>query len=251
MQDRYAGDIGDYLKLAILRSIMPEHRLGVAWWMYPDEGHNGDGRHTDYLNHAEQWRHFDPELFDNLGRIVKLENRRVSALQEADLLPGAVYCTEQIPTAGLRIERRAARDEWFQRVKSDLDDCDLLFLDPDNGLETKGFDSGAPKAGKSVGLKELQALQRPGRTIVVYHHQTRMRGGHGYERAHWGKRLREAGFLIVDALRASPFSARAFFLLDASPRIRKNAEQLAGRCSPALSWYPGLGLAEDGAPLSV
>lgn len=29
MQDRYAGDIGDYVKLALLRSLSDGHRLGV------------------------------------------------------------------------------------------------------------------------------------------------------------------------------------------------------------------------------
>jgi hypothetical protein len=45
MQDRYAGDIGDFVKLAILRALAPGWHLGVAWWLYPDESHNGDGRH--------------------------------------------------------------------------------------------------------------------------------------------------------------------------------------------------------------
>jgi hypothetical protein len=35
MQNRYVGDIGDYLKLGILRALSRGHRLGVAWWLYP------------------------------------------------------------------------------------------------------------------------------------------------------------------------------------------------------------------------
>jgi hypothetical protein len=27
---------------------MPGERLGVAWWLYPDEVHNADGRHIGY-----------------------------------------------------------------------------------------------------------------------------------------------------------------------------------------------------------
>ena len=49
VQNRYAGDIGDYLKLAILRALSRGYRLGIAWWLYPDESHNGDGRHIGYL----------------------------------------------------------------------------------------------------------------------------------------------------------------------------------------------------------
>ena len=31
MQNRYTGDIGDYVKLSILRALSPGYRLGVAW----------------------------------------------------------------------------------------------------------------------------------------------------------------------------------------------------------------------------
>ena len=50
MQNRYVGDIGDYLKLGILRALSPKYRLGVAWWIYPDETHNADGQHIGYLD---------------------------------------------------------------------------------------------------------------------------------------------------------------------------------------------------------
>jgi hypothetical protein len=50
VQNRYVGDIGDYLKLGILRALSPGYHLGVAWWLFPDEGHNGDGRHISYLS---------------------------------------------------------------------------------------------------------------------------------------------------------------------------------------------------------
>ncbi len=50
IQDRYSGDIGDYGKLGLLRSLSRTGlRIGVNWYLTPDEDHNGDGRHTDYL----------------------------------------------------------------------------------------------------------------------------------------------------------------------------------------------------------
>ena len=33
MQDRYVGDIRDFVKLSVLRALMPGERLGVAWWL--------------------------------------------------------------------------------------------------------------------------------------------------------------------------------------------------------------------------
>jgi len=242
MQDRYVGDIGDYMKLAILRAIMPGRRLGVAWWLFPDEGHNSDGRHIAYLGRPDRWRNFDPDLFDRLRKVVTAGERRVEALQHQDVLPGAVYCDDCIPTAGTTVQRMLAREQWFRRVQSGVSGCDLVFIDPDNGLETKRFKPGASKAGKSVSLAELQALRIPDRALIVYHHQTRMKGGHHHELAYWGERLRGAGFLTIDALRASAYSARAFFLLDAPPGVRHRAEQVAARWGEQLlTWYPRLG----------
>ena len=76
MQNRYVGDIGDYLKLGILRALSPGFHLGIAWWLFPDESHNRDGRHISYLSHPDQWRHFDPDLFDTLREIVFTRRKR-------------------------------------------------------------------------------------------------------------------------------------------------------------------------------
>ena len=92
MQDRYVGDIGYYLKLGILRALSSGHRLGVAWWLFPDEARNGDGRNIGYLNRSEQWRHFDPNLFtcsSVSSRLVKGTCghwRRLTASQEQSSL---------------------------------------------------------------------------------------------------------------------------------------------------------------------
>jgi hypothetical protein len=54
VQDRYAGDLGDYLMFGLLRWMAPDSsafpRLGVAWYRTVDEVHNADGNHVAYLN---------------------------------------------------------------------------------------------------------------------------------------------------------------------------------------------------------
>jgi hypothetical protein len=42
----------------------------------------------------------------------------------------------------------------------------------------------------------------------------------------------------VDALRASPYSPRAFFLLNADDETRDRAAVLANRWDGLISWYP-------------
>ncbi len=239
LQDRYAGDVGDFVKFALLRRLAEGRRVGVLWWLYPDEQHNADGKHVSYLAKPLLWRSRDPALFDALNQLVASGERHVAALEAAQLLPGATYYRTPVPTIGTNTERSVARAAWFDNALDAVSGCDLVFLDPDNGLETASFAPGRSKAGKSVSLAELQALRWPGRTLVVYHHQTRMVGGHAFELEHWGKRLGKLGF-TVDAVRASAFSARAFFILDASPAIRTNAAALAHEWSANISWHPAL-----------
>lgn len=239
MQDRYAGDVGDYAKLALLRALIPGRRLGVVWWRYPDESHTGDGRHIGYLNNPSQWRNLDPVLFDCLGGIVRAGERTVSALQVEGLLGDAVFCDEVIPTGlssgRLTIERTA----WFERVRSRVSSCDLVFLDPDNGLEPLSYSLGAVSGGKCVSVSQIKALMAPGRTLVVYHHQTRRKGGHLAELDYWCERLRLGLSTDVDVIRARPYSPRAFFLLNASDDVRRQAELLAARWGNHMSWHPG------------
>lgn len=120
MQDRYAGDIGDYMKLAILRRLGEGQQLGVLWWLYPDEAHNADGKHVSYLAKPEIWRSRDPNLFDALKMIVAEKRRNVAALDAAQLFPQAKFFSEAIPTIGTRDERRAARAAWFARAPAGL-----------------------------------------------------------------------------------------------------------------------------------
>lgn len=236
MQDRYAGDVGDYVKFAILRALSPGRRVGVAWWLYPDESHNGDGRHTAYLDKPDQWRAFDPEVFDHLARLRASGARTVAALEP--LLPDAAFARRPMPTEGAAGQLRHARTAWFDEMAEQLASCDLVFLDPDNGLEPRSFTPGSRRAGKSVAVEEVLALRKPGRSLLIYHHQTRMAGGQDAEAAHWRDRLRAAGVSSVDVLRASAFSSRFFFLLDADEELRRRAAAVAERWGRYLSWRP-------------
>ena len=236
MQNRYVGDIGDYLKLGILRALSPGYRLGVAWWLFPDEAHNGDGRHIGYLNHPEQWRHFDPDLFDILVDVVSSGQRNLRALEASDILPGAIFAARSSHPMGRSLSG-AGRHEWFVRMKDSLTEADLLFVDPDNGLEPAGYSHGSAKAGKSVLLSELHELARPGRCLIVYHHHSRRKGGHQCEIVYWAERLRAAGFATVDALRARPYSPRVYFLLNAPPDVRRRAEQISLNWQGWFTWH--------------
>jgi hypothetical protein len=63
-------------------------------------------------------------------------------------------------------------------------------------------------------VEELCALQRPGRSLIIYHHQSRRPGGHNREFEVLAGRLETAGLRVCGALRAKPRPARLFLILD-------------------------------------
>jgi len=76
MKNQYFGDIHDYRKYGLLRSIIEatQLRLLVAWMLTPDDG-GSDGSRLSYLNKplkwGKQWRLKSIEPFD-----VKYNSRR-------------------------------------------------------------------------------------------------------------------------------------------------------------------------------
>ena len=123
-----------------------------------------------------------------------------------------MFASEFIPDGRSIAQRQQARRGWLEEIRRKLEPTDLLFLDPDNGLEPAGFRPTAAKSGKSIMISEVLQFARPGRCLIVYHHQSRRRGGHHAEMKYWADRLRASGFATVDALRARPFSPSVYFL---------------------------------------
>jgi hypothetical protein len=228
MQNRYAGDIGDYVKLALLRALAPGFRLGVAWYLYPDEGHNSDGRHVAYLNDPERWRSLDPELFDGLRRMVSRE-RSVSSIERARVLDATFSREVMNHGAAPPALRSQMREAWFARACDSLRNCDLVFADPDNGLTDDAPSRRSSRTfGKQLPVAEALALAA-GRPAVIYHHNSRFKGGHDAEVEHWRFKLGEG----TVAIRATAFSCRTFFIVGGSDDLLARADAFSRRWSGA------------------
>lgn len=218
MQNRYVGDAGDYVKLALLRALSPGLKLGVAWYLYPDEGHNDDGKHIAYLKNAPHWRHLDPMLFDHLGSIVE-SGRNVAAIERRCGLE-AMYSSELLDHQKLHSRLRSdARAEWFARVIQQMQNCELVFADPDNGLtDDQPARRSKPRFGKSLPITEALTLAA-GRSALIYHHNSRFKGGHDLEVDHWLGKLGENSL----AIRANAYSCRTFFLVNPTKLLVERA----------------------------
>ena len=229
MQDRYAGDIGDFAKYALLRALSPEFKLGVAWYLHPDESGSTDGRHTTYLERPDEWRDLDGELYDGLRQLVHSGNRTVAAVESASLLPDAVYASERLDIANVPLNCRSAyRCNWFRGILKRLDGCDFVFADPDNGLLADSrFKPTWKKSAKSISESEARTLSK-GRPMMIYHHNTRYKGGHRKEIAHWQGQL--PGDVYAYYWRR--WSNRTFFLVNGDSRILRALKTFAERWSP-------------------
>ena len=186
MQDRYAGDVGDFGKYGLLRALCGRHdrpslRLGVVWYLVPDETHNDDGKHIRYVQTDKRGlRDCDHELYDGLrdlfvdnsGQVMQAR-RRVAAIEGSRLLPwNTIFYSERLvyrkemPGA----ERLSTRREWFKQALKKTASAHLVFLDPDNGIECESVSLTALKAPKYVFWDEIRSFANRGQSVVVIHH---------------------------------------------------------------------------------
>lgn len=172
MQNRYTGDIGDFGKLGMLRSLARSGlAIGVNWYLVPDESHNGDGRHINYLQN-EKFRHCDAQLWGELGHLVHDGCRQVGKLESPSLLPASYYSTVLNFDGMDKPTRDAARRRWHMDALRSLAHCELVFVDPDNGLMIPSA-YGTPKSNKFVLMDELADYYQRGASIIYYQHKAR------------------------------------------------------------------------------
>jgi hypothetical protein len=105
VQDRYAGDLGDYLNFGLLRSLVPADspaslRLGVVWYRTLDEAHYADGKHIAYLQpghrSATRLSLLDPDLYQRLAMMVTSGRRSTAALADIGCLGGALPLPDRL-----------------------------------------------------------------------------------------------------------------------------------------------------------
>ena len=236
MQDRYTGDVGDFGKYGLLRQLCGLRdedaeplKLGVVWYrpnpeLIASESVH-DGRYIAYLcpkqknvseKQKREYRCCDPPLYDGLREIVKRCDRRIEAVENSDLLPDAAFHRADVPgpVKGARGEARIAeRQRWVNDALEATADCDVVFLDPDNGLEPKRVPITRKMAPKYAYLEEVGKWSKRCQSLVIYHHLGRHRS-HLEQIEGWLERLRNE-FQPHDtfALHFRRGTSRAFFVL--------------------------------------
>lgn len=191
MQNRYVGDIGDFGKYHLLKSLCMGNKnesnllLGVIWYLVPDENHNDDGKHVRYLEETTsnlvRFRSGDPALYDSLAKIIKADKRDVSVIRELNVLPtNTTFYEIPLSFEGMpnnspvaRKNRINYRNSWLSKALEVTLDCDLIFVDPDNGLEVRSVKPHEKTGPKYVFYEELVPFVKRGQSLVIYHHLCR------------------------------------------------------------------------------
>jgi len=204
VKDQYAGDIGDFVKLGLLR-YLSTCSLGIIWYKTSGIEFGGDGKFTEYLHRKSEFREYDHQLFDYFKIMVcEDRDRRIARLESILRRADTVYFFgKQVPTGIMR-------KEWFREACNAVDhrDCELVFVDPDNGIDcTSLVDSVGEKHISSWELAELSRHS----SVLAYHHLPRE--PHAEHIAKICNALNRKTNRSVHAIRAGKFSPRAFFLV--------------------------------------
>lgn len=79
----------------------------------------------------------------------------------------------------------ATRTSWHVKALSRFYDCDIVFLDPDNGMLVKSVGQSAPKSIKYVLPEEIIEYYASGKSVVFYNHRSREKESVYLKRFDW------------------------------------------------------------------
>lgn len=215
MQDRYAGDIGDYGKIGLLRAIQSTGlSIGVNWYKteptqleYHQDGSfkQDDGKYRIPSKLAV----CDPELARALLTISEKKTRSIEDIQNADLIPNAVYYAENISVKN--------RVEWHSCALLKLANTNVVFLDPDNGLLVNSVGKESKQSVKYTFYEEVEDYIRRSQSVVVYNHRSRKKPetyfGEIYSRLRDMDAIRGKAIKIITFPR---YSVRDYFIICAN-----------------------------------
>ena len=220
MRHNFVNDIGDYAKYALLRVLCANGqamiRLGVIWYLTDHTEQNGDGRKRAHLS-QDGWEHLDPDLLKSMrlieGTLASQDELNVRLIEASGILPpDTAYFSDAIPRVQRNIHQRvSARVAWFSRAQKAVAHCNLVFLDPDNGLEVRSAPITSPLANKYATVSEIAALLERGAGIVLYQHGSRTPWPEQRERIRAQIASGTDRQLTIRSVRFGAFGTRAFF----------------------------------------
>lgn len=171
MQDRYAGDIGDYGKIGLIRALQSQGlSIAINWYLVEplDVEKKADGTFKQedgkYLI-PEKLKNCDSVLAAELTRIAMSGHRSVKDLEKAEFVPDAIYFNEPVTVLD--------RIGWHCRAMETIKGADVVFVDPDNGMLVKSVGKKSARSSKYTFYEEVRDYVQRGQSVLIYNHRCR------------------------------------------------------------------------------
>lgn len=144
-----------------------KNSIGVCWMLTSPDGRS-DGRKLAYLLQPERHRHLDPELFDILAEAAAEPDQRcLQSIEDSGIIPGTRYFN------AILSDRLIERQAFMADCQAEFADVDLVFFDPDNGIEVT-LPKGRKNSSKYVYLDEIADFYATGMSVLIYQHFPRI-----------------------------------------------------------------------------
>ena len=179
MKNQYFGDVNDFRKYGLLRLLTgcidsqnnnkeSALTLGVCWMLTLDDN-STHGNRTEYLQLPlpNIYSNLDYKLFRYLKMIdiITGNNRHIqNASNQNCLLSTSNFYSPYVPSD------RKGRTKYFNNFLAQCTKCDLLFYDPDNGLNVMSHHYGTMYSPKYLYWCELSASYACDHSILLYQH---------------------------------------------------------------------------------
>ena len=239
MQSKFVGDVIDCAKYGLLRRLSgltdpdtqePDLRLGIVWYLTPDNCCKRDGGSVGYLKdnpkNRRPYRECDPYLWDALKVLVDGNRRCIHKIPGTGIFPPGTLCYDA-PLFYLPYVRRPPRDEaralWFAGALRKTRDADIVYLDPDTGIAPNDSEMFLKDGPKYTYLSDIREFWARGQSLAIYQHLNRQ----GADRL-----IRDKTRLLRGEFGVEPIPMRAascvFFILP-QPRHRPRIEERVRR----------------------
>ena len=177
MKNQYFGDVGDFGKYGLLSALSSsEMKLGVNWYLTNNDAKT-DGKFIEYL-HKPEFVESDVELAEFLRTCIHFDRRNVSEIRNFERFNDFEFHDDVLDLKNFhalsetgRRKRIEVRAKWFESSLERLSGCDLIFCDPDNGIETKAMKKVGIDSVKYIFIEELKIMVDKGHSLVVYNHR--------------------------------------------------------------------------------
>jgi hypothetical protein len=223
MKNKYTGDINDYIKYGLLRSLGGGRmKCDICWMLTPDDD-RGDGKLVHYTKRPDIWRRHDPDLFDTLSSWLDTSPRRSTAwVEKSGILPNARFYQQILSDSA------EGRQKYFEGFNRMLRPGHLAFFDPDNGMPVRSTGKGRRGSSRYLWWDELRPVYDRGSSVLVYQHFPRVK-----RTAYIDARGREFRHQLQSVAVTAFASSRVVYFLCARPEhaaaFREKNEIVAAR----------------------